>query len=824
MDLPTCPACKQSVLDDDAEDCPFCGASMKTGKPGKGKPPAPAATKPVTAPSKSTATAATPAPTKATKSAAAVPSEDEDPFAVESASQNAIPVSPKKTAGRTHEVVCPMCEAKGYVPASAAGRDVKCHNKHCMMPVYTAPALPKVEAPPPPPPPKSSSAPLLIGVAVVLIAGAAGGYWFYTQNQSKPVDWTKMKDLPTDPNAPPAVTERDDTTKPETEKPVVEEKPEEKGETPQEFRNRLLADMVEAAVDPNRNRHKAVCRRLTAMGYAFSNDLAGAREQIERLQSVPGGKDVPFYQINPLTVIAWKQLQAGRKAEAAKTLDKALALTKTLPAHGADSLDTSLELATALIAIGKGKEAAALLSDHLSADTVGQTSAMLAIARATRQFNLDRPVVGQSLAGWGHPQWVAATIGAAARGYPEQAKKFLDQVPEGDARIEATVGLADLLAREAIAAQKPDDVAAAAQMGDAEGEAALARTAARVAQTQIELDDRDGGAKTLALAIESLKKLPDLPPLRVGAPRQMLEMTLPDPVPIRQAVRAQAAVARTEAILGNTDAARQHLLESMDTARGLAPSPAAIAALQRQITAPGSQVRNELKKAYELNSDDAARRKVNELRRKLDVVEQESNLRFELQITILESAIEWGLPDAVWAEIRDHSDSDAEDYEPYLTTPLPQRLLRALEKAGKSTERGELENLMQGRKPVSDPLHNLQVASAQAVADKKFAEAARALKDASPPHSADGWALKLACRVVDQSGFLAGLQYATSLEDPLMREDALRTIGAMAGKRGDGPQFWKEVHGRSLPQTEQISAGVGITEGMPANPDAKPAE
>ncbi|MCC6972369.1 MAG: hypothetical protein IT434_19305, partial [Phycisphaerales bacterium] len=28
MDLPTCPSCGQSVLDDDAEECPFCGGAM----------------------------------------------------------------------------------------------------------------------------------------------------------------------------------------------------------------------------------------------------------------------------------------------------------------------------------------------------------------------------------------------------------------------------------------------------------------------------------------------------------------------------------------------------------------------------------------------------------------------------------------------------------------------------------------------------------------------------------------------------------------------------------------------------------------------------
>ena len=31
MELPSCPSCHQSVLDDEAELCPFCGAPLKKG-------------------------------------------------------------------------------------------------------------------------------------------------------------------------------------------------------------------------------------------------------------------------------------------------------------------------------------------------------------------------------------------------------------------------------------------------------------------------------------------------------------------------------------------------------------------------------------------------------------------------------------------------------------------------------------------------------------------------------------------------------------------------------------------------------------------------
>ncbi|MDB5389508.1 MAG: hypothetical protein JWM11_5154, partial [Planctomycetaceae bacterium] len=115
--LPTCPACKQSVLDDDAVECPFCGANMKTGKGAKAKPAAgsaPAKTVPraepaaASKPAASTSKPSSPKPSKA-RSASTFDDDENDPFAVseddpftaaakeEAANKaNAIPVSPRK--------------------------------------------------------------------------------------------------------------------------------------------------------------------------------------------------------------------------------------------------------------------------------------------------------------------------------------------------------------------------------------------------------------------------------------------------------------------------------------------------------------------------------------------------------------------------------------------------------------------------------------------------------------------------------------------------------------------------------------------------------
>src|SRR5580658_7067153 len=89
MDLPSCPSCRQSVLDDDAEVCPFCGAPMKGGAPAPGTR---ASARPAAAPPRPTARPepkSTPAP--ATKpatptSTAAAPSKSAKPTSVTPAS------------------------------------------------------------------------------------------------------------------------------------------------------------------------------------------------------------------------------------------------------------------------------------------------------------------------------------------------------------------------------------------------------------------------------------------------------------------------------------------------------------------------------------------------------------------------------------------------------------------------------------------------------------------------------------------------------------------------------------------------------------------
>ena len=130
MDLPSCPACGQSVLDEEAEDCPFCGASM-SGKPGA-KPAAPAATSGSSSGKSAGSKKSKAAPEKAEK-----PSSD-DPFDVASpTARKAVQLLPKPSKGKLHRIQCPMCETAGFQSKKAAGREVRCANKECLVPIFT---------------------------------------------------------------------------------------------------------------------------------------------------------------------------------------------------------------------------------------------------------------------------------------------------------------------------------------------------------------------------------------------------------------------------------------------------------------------------------------------------------------------------------------------------------------------------------------------------------------------------------------------------------------------------------------------------------------
>lgn len=176
--FPTCPSCKQSVLDDDPVTCPFCGASM-SGKPGAAKPPAPA--RPPAPPKP--VTASRPAPSAP---ASPTPFEDSPSFDLgDDFAPQAVALTTKPSKSRTWEIKCPMCETVGYASPDASGKSVKCPNPKCMIPVFTAPRF-QIEKPAAPRSAKPrSNIPLVAGMTVALMAVGGGLAWFIASLPNK---------------------------------------------------------------------------------------------------------------------------------------------------------------------------------------------------------------------------------------------------------------------------------------------------------------------------------------------------------------------------------------------------------------------------------------------------------------------------------------------------------------------------------------------------------------------------------------------------------------------------------------------------------------
>lgn len=837
MDLPTCPSCKQSVLDDDAEFCPFCGSSM-TGKPGKAPaaPTSAGSAKPsATGAASSAASKAAKQPAPSKKSAQA-----DDPFAIEieGVATEAIPVSPKRTASRPHPVVCPMCEAKGYIPAAAAGRDVRCHNKSCMMPVFTAPEIEKAPPPPKREEPvekKSGSGALLPALIVVILLAAGGTYWFLTRPPASTKQEDVFKQLLANNGGPAA--KQPSQSAPAAAEPNSEDESKEEAPTPEmlaaaqaqenlQRQQEILTAMVRAAERNESNRSKPYCRRLTAYTYARAADLSGARDQLRSLAQV--GAEIPHYRIPPLVAIAWQQLAENKTEDATATINEAVGYAGNIPQLGRDSREITIDLATILAATGRADEARQLVRDHEDAGAEGQLAAALAISRSTGDFDLDSPLPGDQVGGWNAPLRVAVTVGLAARNYWDQARAFAEQSSNPDARTESLIALADMRLREAIARKTPAGETQAREYAASLPEAGKARLLAALAVTHLQHGDGAAAEKLLTDAQVTFKAIAPPAAIQFEGAGRLLRLTLPEAQPLRQAALAAAEIARGLAQQNQTDAAWEVLQQGLVFARGIAPSPAAVAELRREIKAAGSTtMRERLKQEFELRSEDEARRKYSDLLRKLGDVEKGATDRFNLQLEILSAGATWGLAGPIWIEARNLSrEADPNLREPYLESSLPKKLMAAFEDAGQAEQRQLVEEQLAGVAATDDALFQLQRNSARAVRDGKLEEAAKMLSKSPVNPAHEAWALRLACRMAKDNQTDSLLEFARKVDNILVREEILRVASALLVKTGgQRDELWKKLQELSLTQTERVSAGCGLIEGttpVPGLPQTAP--
>ncbi|MFO1045143.1 MAG: hypothetical protein U0941_25490 [Planctomycetaceae bacterium] len=817
MDFPVCPSCGQSVIDDDVDDCPFCGSSMKA-KPGAKPSPKPAAAKPAASkPAEKPAAGAKPPAGKP-----AVPGRpgtkpgpaDDFPFEAEvPGAKTAVQAMPNPSKGRSVQVVCPMCETEGYIPPTAVGKDVKCANSKCMVPIFKAPA-PKVETAPEPTPKKKSNIVVVGGVtvAVVGVIGAAAVFvpGMLAQKPKPGVMSEEDKALLSQSSTPtkPPKTETPAETK--TDVPATDVKPTEKGVT-----DELLASVVKqlndaALMNQPKQRSKPVCRQLAAEACVRLGDLKTAGEHLSQLEIV--GANVPYYRIEPGVALFWLNWETD-KANAGKNLDLALEDARKLPKIGRHQMEVAGRLAAALVAAGRVKEAQELLQSHQSAENDGQLAAQTQLSSDGRLTRLNRT---QAVLPWSRPQAAAATGSLVAHNQLAAAKSWAEAQTDNEAKGECFAIWAEGIAFHQ---SKPGPANSSPEIEEATkglSAALKARVWARAACGRYVAGDAPGAAETLKLAVAELAKVAVPPEPEMPSVKTTVNYKLPDDAPLVHAATAAAEIAYVQTLWPDQKAQAEATLDlSLGFARGLAPAWGAVNDRQNQAEQAGLPgLREMLKREMSLKNDDQANQNAVKYRKVLTDMKSAAQRRFVLQALTMSRLAEVGLKDKVWTVVNDRStESNISRRDDFLGTALVGELIELFR--GTDTEK-VIQAAVGGAQIVRPDL-----AVVRELVQQNPAQAAEYVSKLPAENSPrDEIVLTVATSLAAEGNSDAVFAFISKLTDPVLREDAYRLSAALLAQHGKVDAVWKQV-AIAQQATEKASLCRSLIVGVKSGPPQK---
>lgn len=841
MEFRSCPSCKASVLEDDVEDCPFCGASM-SGKPSAApaKPAAKPAARPTPRPSAAgtsrPAAPSTPAPAQrgaaSQKSSASsgpvrarAEAEEEhaadssDPFEVDPlANKQATAVAIKPGKGRTIEVKCPMCETVGYIGPSQAGKDVKCCNPSCKLPIFKAPKLPPVVKAEPEKP-KGLSTGVISAIAVFGIAAVGGAlWWFLLREDPKP--------KPTVSNTPTTPVENVPDKGPLAN--VVVTAPKHVVSTIKEIGELSLQEILKVTVK-SEFRSKPYGRQLAAQALLTTGDLTGAQDQISKVGA--GGQQ---YTIEPLAVLAQMKLTAGDKAGAEAALQEALTNATKHPDILRAHLDAVVILAATLARFDRTADAVALL-DKFDKQDVDVRATLSEVWRASIDqgtFAFAREQSLSHLELCGKPLWVAATISLCHQLQWDQALAWARSAPDvvtRDASLAACAGMmtSHLAAKsDAAIASKLKAAIEAADL------AAKVRMQAAAAEVRLMLKEKSV-TPTQITEIEQLLASTKIPPATAAPGMKAIYESrgtpfggLPNPGPGTSLALAFADIANLKMKLGDTAGGWANQMQAMELLRSVSPSPALVRSLFEKST-KGTDVIRQLGQELGLGDDEAKKRRaLSQYRAQCEEILKVANGRFAIQQTLLRRSMKFGLLADVWKFIQDFDHVEESRREPYRDdVALIVEFYYTAVALGKGEflkqRLNEFTPKEQQAITAAATTQGAMAMSIQHINSGEFRKAAEVLK---PLYVKSLMDRNLVDRhILTQANLLAERSvtdcyaFVQRLFEPTIREDAMHLLAGWSIRNNKGPELWKLIdEDRSLPSTDRATTYLGFLEGIRA--------
>jgi hypothetical protein len=827
MDLPTCPACKQSVLDDDAVECPFCGAPMKGG-PAPSR--APAATKTPSAktvsakpgPAKA-GPAEPPAKTspagrkidKADKASAASPADD-DPFAVDqSATASATPVSPKPNPGKTLEVTCPMCETKGFVSPRSAGKLVKCCNPQCMVPVFTAPQIekPVVVAPPAPSRKKLPWMYIIGGIGAVAIAVTC----IVVMNQPG-VTEIPPPELP----YPGVVTKKDQAAgaadiaqAKNGEKPGNDAEKAVNAEAHAEGDGEIVTNALQRVVDVQfsiPNHRKSLWLRLLATAYIYAGDhLKQAHERLDLLEKPQGSS--PYEGVLPWATLAWQQVATN--ADFKPSVERMQRLAEKLPPRGRYATEAAVAAAPLLVVSGKTAEARKLIAGHRTDKGVEQLAASLRVVVDDGTFNLDARLPGRTLGDWQSPLETAVTLILAAHGRWDDAFEWAKATPDAVAKTETSIIWSELFASRAVPAEDAAGFERARKAAEGLSPEGKVRLLARLASVKLSQGDRAAAEGLLGEAQSLLASLNVPQAVKVTGAKPLIALKLPEAMPLWQAALAATEIAGVQTELTQTAAAWENVLLAIRFLHGIAPSMSSMQERQKQVEGEQNRLQNELKAEMGLKKQDEIRTAFYRYKEKLKDVEKATDARYFWQQSVLEAAARFGLLDQVWDELQvlDRKQNIGER-EPLLTSAVPLVVADRYAALGNDKKREEIYKAVASTISSKDPQVVESYAEHQFLSGDLPGTVARLNDSMTDAGALQETTLRLACRLAGSGKITEAIAFCSGIKDSALREDGLWLAAALAARGGHASEFVKASSG--LGTMDSASANSGLVAGLKA--------
>lgn len=770
--------------------------------------------------------------------------EDDDPFAAATrqdadSKSKAIAVSVKKTRTHVVELKCPMCDTVGFVPENSGGKDVKCSNPKCTVPVFMAPknygapvpiAAPSKTKTKQSEPTGPSKKPLILaivgGVAFVAAVGLAVLFWPDNSGpEPAPVNFAELakkakeerlaKGLP-DPTTIAAAPQKDEAAVAAAQQ---------KAAAPPIDVVSILKHMEDYSLE-DILANKRYCRQRTAVGYAVVGDIAGMRTQFVKLDEFEA--TLQHFKIPALMTLGWQQMAAGDESAAAKTADEAVKATANVGKGSRDTQGPIVDLAALLVATDRLEDARKLLANHLSPDASTRLIVALGLARHRGDFDVDQELPGSI----GTPQraWapVGVTLVLASEGQWEAAQRWAESVTDLEARTEALVAWADARTRDALARQQTVDPGVEAA-GDKLPPGGKVQFLSRLALTQAAAGKTADATRLATAAQEALKAIPVPAMARVAGFKDSLDWKAPDTVALRQAVLGAAALGQAQAKLNKKEDGWNSIIEALKFARGMAPSPAAVANIKEAAESMGLEpLRDKIRALLMLRSRDEAVRKTRDLSNKLDAMADVAAERFHLQEVVLLNAVDAGLASQVWIEALSLSQrSDANELESYLSGPLSRQLVARFTKDGLTTEAADVSAKLEELEVPSDELFDLRQQVSKAVTDKDLSSVIKSLSQRRLSGESEEVVMQGFMQAAKQpEQATAMLKQVQEMDirtsNQFFKYEALRMLAAFAARNGDFVGVQSTVQNQKASYLERISIYLGLLEGYTAWKKAQP--